>query len=562
MRSGPGLIQKSALPAALVAAVLTLLLFLRSLSCDFVNLDDPYFVLTNLHIRRLDGNLVMWAFSNTNEFWIPLTWISFAVDYALWGLNPAGFHVTNILLHGMNTCLVVLIADRVINGSLPESAEGAQRSAHGTLPGVAGGLIRPVTLVLAGCLWGMHPLRVESVTWVTERKDVLNGLFTLLSVLCYLRYARRIKAPGRANGLARLEFGGALLFFCMSLLAKSISIVLPFVLLVADWYPLQRFKKHQARRVLLEKAPFLLLSTAVALMTLSIASHNKVMASGDTLSLVSRCLASGNALFEYVRRMVWPTGIMPLHVLPYPLPLDYSIKTAIVIMSTLVAIGTVRHTPVVLAVWLCFLIPLLPVLAFFQNGIQAFAARYSYLSSIVPAIAAATCLARLYRLGLKRKHTAATRAGIVVVVAVMVWYSCMTVRLIDVWRNTETLWSRVIELSPSGRSYKERGIYRYTVGDYPGAAADLTQSIRFAEQARVPFTYNLYAFRGAALRHLGRYREAVADLTQAISLYPHPAYYYQRALALGMLGATDQAALDMGRAGANSGALGWFEKPE
>ena len=224
IRESPLRIARNTTTIALAAGLICLLVYLRALSCGFVNLDDPYFILNNEAIRRLDGKLLAWAFGQPGfDLWIPLTWLSLAVDYRFWGLNPLGYHLTNILLHAANTVLVVLIADRLC------------RIRFGEVWGAAGRpYLYPGMLLLAGLLFGIHPLRVESVAWVTERKDVLNGLLSLGSVLLYLRYVQRKEAGQGGSG----AYLCSLFLFALSLMAKSVSVVLPAVLLVADWYPL------------------------------------------------------------------------------------------------------------------------------------------------------------------------------------------------------------------------------------------------------------------------------------------------------------------------------------
>src|SRR6185369_15215948 len=170
---------------ACAAGLICLIVYLRALGCDFVSYDDPDYVLNNPLIRHLDLRLFVPAFSEQyNGWWMPLTWISLAIDYHFWELNPLGYHLTNILLHSFNAGLVVLIAARIwtqiqgqgSGGTLPVSDPAGQRQIE---------YLYPLTMLLAGLLWGLHPLRVESVAWVTERKDVLNGLFSLASILLY-----------------------------------------------------------------------------------------------------------------------------------------------------------------------------------------------------------------------------------------------------------------------------------------------------------------------------------------------------------------------------------------
>src|SRR6185369_5527675 len=185
---------------------------------------------------------------------MPLTWISLAIDYHFWGLDPFGYHLTNVVLHVVNTALVVMIADQLV-GHL-NSAHPENRRVKGVEVGSEGVSLPPClyscVLLLAGLLWALHPLRVESVVWVTERKDVLNGLFSLGTIHFYLRYARVRDAAGN-NGVATRNYIISLLSLLLSLMAKPASVVIPVMLLVADWYPLGRLQAGRLRPVVLEK---------------------------------------------------------------------------------------------------------------------------------------------------------------------------------------------------------------------------------------------------------------------------------------------------------------------
>ena len=387
---------------ALAAAVICLLVFLRALACDFVGLDDGDYILKNTDIRHLDARLLVSAFTRlfAGDYWMPLTWLSFAVDYRFWGLNPLGYHLTNILLHAANAGLAVLIADRLC------------RDRFGR-PGAFAGYryLYPGMLLLAGLLFGIHPLRVESVAWVTERKDVLNGLFALGSILCYLDYAHA-REDGGGTGTARWYYLLSLVLFVLSLMAKPVSVVIPALLLAADWCPLGRLRKGRILPVLAEKIPFFVGSAAMAAAIILIMSGQNSIASGADLPFGLRVIVSGNAVFEYARLQLFPVGILPFYVLAKAIPPAFAVKTAVVVAVTCLCIYAGRRRPWVCATWFSFVIPLLPVLAFFYNGVDiAFAARFTYLPAVVPSIVAAALCAvayeRVARGGQRAAHAAA-----------------------------------------------------------------------------------------------------------------------------------------------------------
>lgn len=540
-------VRKSVISAAVSAGIICFVVYLRALTCGFVNLDDPDFVVTNTAIRQLDSHFWSWAFTTSPfDLWIPLTWLSYAIDYRMWGLNPVGFHLTNILLHGVNTALVVLIADGLLR-------QGKWRWDIQEQPGKYA-----IVLLVAGLLWGIHPLRVESVAWVSERKDVLNGVFSMASILCYLRYARQKEEAGYRRGVAwtyMLSFG----LFMASLLAKPVSVVIPLLLLVADWYPLERLRRGNILAVLAEKIPFLVLSLLVSLITISSGVQNGLFLPVNDLPFSFRVIIAGNAVFEYVRLILWPTGIVPLYVLPNPLPYDYAVKTVAVALAMGLIFYVGRKSRFLTAGLLCFLIPLLPVLGFMQNGTQSHAARYTYLPSVVTAILAAVMIAALYKRSSAGLHRWPAALMTVLTITILATLGGMTVRQIGVWEDSGTMWSRVISFRPVGRAYLYRGMYHVDAENYPAAIDDYTKALDISNRLGMRETYNLYAFRGEVLAKSGNHAEAVVDFTAAIELYPHPRYFYNRGLSLKALGKAREAAADFTAAGMDAGPIAWYE---
>ena len=541
-------VTDSKFSAAFIAATagfVTLLVFLRSLSCGFVNFDDPLYVLNNPLIRQLDIDMLVRVFNEPYAgFWMPLTWISLAVDYHFWGLNPLGYHLTNVVLHAVNTGMVVLIAGRIIQAHGPrgtlQEARWQEKYQY------------PATLLLAGLLWGIHPLRVESVVWVTERKDVLNGLFALSSVLAYIRFARQ-----RDAGEAYLPpYLLAIALFACSLMAKSVSVALPVMLLVIDWSPLGRLKRWSFRALILEKIPFLLLSVVMAVMTIVLMEDSGKLVSYDVFPLGQRALVSGNAIFEYVHLMLYPVGVLPLYVFPNPLPTKFAITSAVAVLGIIGCLFVGRNRPRILVVMICFLLPLSPTLAFFQNGDQILAARFTYLPAVSVSLAAAFGCARFF---CRQEGYRFKRLIFPCAVALIVFYAGMSIHLTGYWKDTGTYWSRIIEIKPIGRAYSDRGRFYLESGDFSAAVSDLTRAAEIATQVGMPEVFNLYAFRGVALASLGRHVEALQDFSTAISLYPAASYYYYRGLSLTALGRAEEAARDFGISGADVGPVRWYK---
>lgn len=537
---------------AMVAALVSLLVFFRAVFGDFVNYDDPRFVIENTGIRNFNADMIVSALTQqfSNDYWAPLTWISFAVDYHFWGVNPAGYHLVNILLHAVNTGLVVLVADKlfkqgrwICNGDADE--QGKARYLY------------PAMLLMAGLLWGLHPLRVESVAWVSERKDVLYGMFALCSVLCYLRDAELI-LQGRGGRGGRRFYFYSLVLFVLALMAKPTSVFLPMLLVVADWYPYGRFNNGKIFKLLIEKLPYFALAAVVTALTVITMSKTTVPYSYNEFSFMDRVLISGHSVFEFCRLMVFPTGIHLFNTIAqiFANPLPTYARTCSVFAFTFYCMYAGRKNPAVIAVWLSFLIPLLPTLAFFQVGVDVtYSTRHSYLASVVPTIAAVALFAGYYKKISRTGNRYLLSSFITIVAIVMVSHVSMTEYLIGFWKNSGVLWSRVIEFNPIGRAYHYRALYLADIGRFSAAADDFMKAAEGAKEAGNPEAFNYYAYAGDAFNRSGRYEKAVAAFSTAIALNPWPEYYYNRGLALKRLGRLSEAVEDLRKADGNRGEV-------
>jgi tetratricopeptide (TPR) repeat protein len=337
--------------------VATFAIFSRTLAADFINYDDDAYVCRNAHV--LSGLTIAnarWAFTTFEAGnWHPLTWLSLQMDESMWGQGPHGFHFTNTLLHSVNAAILFL-----------------------TLATLTG---NPWQSAVAAGLFAWHPLRVESVAWVAERKDVLSTLFWLLAMAAYGSYARR---PSRWRYL------GALAAYTFGLLAKPMVITLPLVLLLLDYWPLGRWPDHTVGdqrgpgwlRLILEKVPFLVLLVGSASITL-VAQANTV----QTLEQFPLAARLANALLgygSYLAKTVWPVGLMPFY--PHPRQGVHMAAAAAslvgLIAITFAAWKSRRSKPYFIVGWLWFVGTLVPVIGLIQVGHQALADRYTYIPSI------------------------------------------------------------------------------------------------------------------------------------------------------------------------------------
>lgn len=538
--------KKTILCLSAATVLICLATYLRALGCGFVNYDDPHYILNNPLIRQLNLDTVVSAFTQAHVgWWMPLTWISFAVDYHFWGLDPFGYHLTNSVLHSINAGLVVLIADRLLK-------TGADKEKP-VLPPES--WIYLATLLLAGLLWGIHPLRVESVVWATERKDVLNGLFTLGATFFYLCYLQAKTVSG--TGTVRF-YALSLIFFALSLMAKSVSVVLPLLLLLLDWYPAGRLRRDNLMPLLMEKLPFAVISALMTMVTIKFTSESNYLVSYEFFTLGQRTLVSGNAIFEYIRLMLFPLDIVALYVIPDPIPPGY-LFTSIIVVALCVCVVLLRKYRWGLATWLGFIIPLLPVLAFLQNGDQSFAARFTYLPSITPSITVAAIVG-LISVKVRSRYPVWQPIAIPALI-LLIFYAVVTVRDISVWQNSETFWTRIVTVRPGAIVHKERGLYYHSIGRFAEAVDDFSAAIRMVPDNWHSYIYNLYAFRGDSLRAIGRYDEALADFNVAINQFPNPQYYYLRGTVLKSMGRGEEAEADFSAAGSNYGTPTWLWIP-
>ncbi|MCM0080610.1 tetratricopeptide repeat protein [Geomonas sp. Red32] len=513
------------LPLGLAAIVLgTLLLYLPALGNGFVNLDDYFYVVNNPGIAQGGSGLLRFAFLSFHaELWIPLTWLSLALDHALWGLNPLGYHLTNVLFHAANSALAAQLAVRLVEAA---RASGAGRE------------VSPLAVgMLAGAWFAVAPLHVESVAWVTERKDVLNGFFALASLLCYLRYAGGDGSGRRWYGDRR--YWGSFILFVLSLMAKSMTVTLPLVLLLLDRYPLDRLGKGKVAAALVEKIPFFLASLAVGVLT--VAAQAGTMQSFEFASPLTRVLVAGRAGAYYLWKLAWPSRLIPFHVHPgntissadpaYLLPL-------LLVVSLTAAAGwgwAAGRARLFSAAWLFFLATLFPVLGFSQSGPQAMADRFTYLPLLGPVAASSVAITRGVALceGRGVRNLLAGLAALALVAQ-----GAVTWRQIGFWRSTETLWSRVVEVAPneSGRAYFERGQQYVNEGAYAKALPDLTTSLEIARAKGFRNIHRIYGLRGNAYLQLGRFPEAASDYRRAIELAPRPEQEYAAGLAAALRG--------------------------
>ncbi len=495
-------------------ALLTFFVYLPALRNEFVNWDDDIYVYDNPHIRSLDAVFFRWAFLGFHiSNWHPLTWMSHAIDYAFWGLNPLGHHLTNIILHAINTGLVVVLVLKLL-----EIAR--ERSARNVPSAFLNDWTILITAGVTGLLFGIHPVHVESVVWVSERKDLLCALFFLLSVLAYANAVRRMGHGAESKGLTPASLLSALCFFILALLSKPMAVTLPMVLLILDWYPLNRIRSsREFWSMNAEKLPFFALSLASSVLTVLAQRTGGAMAAMEVVPLSIRTLVAAESLIAYLGKILLPVNLIPFY--PYPREvslLSFEYLSAIILIAgiTTACIVMVKKQRIWLTAWGYYAATLIPVLGIVQAGGQAMADRYTYLPSLGPFL-----IAGLMSAVVSEKAGRARKRGRVVsitaVLFILISLLFLTVRQIGVWRTGMDLWNYVIQKEPDNAppAYYNRGQIFMNGGRFDKAIGDYSMAIRL-NPAYQEAVYN----RGLAFEKSGQPARAAEDYERAISLNP------------------------------------------
>ena len=508
----------TSLPAWLVpvlVAAITVIVFLPALKAGFVSWDDDRNFVMNAKYRGLGPAQLGWMWTTFHlGHYVPLSWMSLGLDYTLWGMNPAGYHATNVVLHAANAVLVYLLARRIFTHTLPAATTGVLAWAS----------------ALAALLFSLHPLRVESVAWVTERRDVLSMLFMLASILTYLR---------SLDADTRRDYVLSLALFVCALLSKATSLTLPAVLLILNVYPLRRLTRDHWRPVLMELAPYALLSAATAVMTLIALPHLV------QLGLLEKIAVSAYSLVFYLWKTLVPDGLAALYAMPtavHPLEARYVVSVVILVALSVGAWAVRRQWPSVPAAWVAFLVMILPMLGVVQNGPQIAADRYTYFAA--PALTLMLAGAIVSVRGSAEELVNGVALFALGVLGVLTWRQTL------VWRDSRALWTQVLAVEPqsaigqnnmgnvffqerrfndaiahyrraiaSAPNYTEAhnnlGIVLLNQGNFTGAIAEYERAA-----ATNPLDPEPHANLGSALDALGKSAEALAHFERALALDP------------------------------------------
>lgn len=464
-----------------VLIVATLAVYWQVHQFGFINIDDPTFV-NNSYVRQgvtLSG--VRWAFSTTYAgFWHPLTWLSFMLDSQIYGLNARGYHTTNLFFHLSSTLLLFWLFIRMT------------------------GMVWRSTFI--AFLFALHPHHVESVAWIAERKDVLCAFFWMLTLFFYVCYTKK---PDIKRYLLTL------LCFVLALMSKSMVITLPVIMILLDYWPLQRYQSGKGSLMLWqlkEKWPFLLLSIVFSITTLSIWNDPKEV---EHTTLNFRFSNATVAFAAYLQKIFWPHDMHLFHPFSDQLPFwQVIIATLIIFLISVSVITAAKRFPYLFTGWLWYAVILLPVLGITQSGVYWMHEHYTYLPSIGIGIMLGWGLPGL---NIHKKILFPAGIGFLVLMAVISWQEC------HYWKNSITLFSHAIKIVEKdkylayynrARAYDSEGLYQSAIQDY-----------NMAIHLKPDFPSS-YHGRGTSYGKMGQYDPAINDFNKAISLNPDDAEVY------------------------------------
>jgi tetratricopeptide (TPR) repeat protein len=497
--------------------------------------DDRQRILESLPLRSLDGELLRWAFTTlSGSYWMPLSWLSLAVDWRLGNGAPWVFHFHNILLHAVNSVLVLYLGRRVLE---------AGRGQAGARPWEGSAAL------LAALFFAVHPLHTESVAWAVGRRDLLYAFFFLAAMILHLDRATRPKGKG-------LRYAACLVLFALSLMSKPMAVTLPLALLVLDFWPLGRLAS-EGRRALLEKVPFVVMVLPVAWMTMQAPAHTRSSLLVGDLSLLFRTANAFRSVLHYAAKAVIPVGLSPFYPLPRDPDAKWWVVSGLAALVVAAACGAAwrwhRRAPWAVAALAFLLGTLLPVLGLVQAGAHAAADRFLYLPLLAVLLPASVLLGRL---GVEKpRFLAALGAALVLVLG------GATLRQCAVWKGSVTVFERVLSLHPDvpnfiranlAAAYAEAGRLEEALREYDRAAnipPARAQAMALAGKAAVLADLGRDAVAERVLREalaldpdcnqarrnlwvlygrVGRFREALAEIRQAVVLEPRNAENHEK----------------------------------
>lgn len=493
----------------LLLVIPILVVYLQVLGHEFISMDTPKYIELNEYVKKgLSIEGIVWAFT-TFYFanWHPITWLSHMLDVSMFGLSPSMHHLMNVMIHALNTILVFQLLNKITN--------------------------RKTISSFVACVFAIHPMHVESVAWVAERKDLLSAFFFFISASFYINYCR---------SKSMLNYAASILFAAFSLMSKPMLVTLPFVYLLFDFWPLQRIPKDvglkkslliDVGKLILEKIPFFVLAILSSIITIKAQVGYGADQAGISLTLLERMANASVAYSYYLFNAIYPTKLAIFYPHPGTWPTLKIILSGLVIIScSLLVLYKVKNKPYLFVGWFFFVGTLIPVIGLFQVGAQFSADRYTYIPYIGLYIFFAYACADLFEvLKLSRNIL------FLLAITIVVFYSYGAYQYVGKWKDSGTIWLQTLQSTdpyypeilrePQGSQLREgqlKGLrkaylsYGHSLekkGDYKKAAQHFYEAI-LRDPSYAPSHY----FLGHALSKAGQSEDAVKFLENAALLDP------------------------------------------
>jgi tetratricopeptide (TPR) repeat protein len=475
--------NRRSLLICILLAIVTFAVYLPVINYQFVNYDDNVYVVENPHVRSgLSWENIKWGFTAAHHaYWQPLTWLSYMLDCTVFGLNAGASHLINVLFHAANAILLFIVLGRMTKSVWPSAFVAA--------------------------LFALHPLHVESVAWIAERRDVLSTLFWLLTLLFYSRYAERPSGERYLTTIAA---------FILGLLSKPMLVTLPFVLLLLDYWPLERFgdARYRLSRLLLEKVPFIILSAIASAVTFLTSQKTGTIADILCLPLNERIINAIVSYLTYIGKMIWPTSLAVLYPhLGGTIPVSRAvIYGSILVLMTIFFVCYCRRYKYLIVGWLWYLGTLVPVIGIVQVGTQAMADRYTYIPLIGIFIIIAFGVTELLKERPFWKIVLGVLAGISLSACVVV-----TSHQLKYWKDSLSLFGHALAVTKDNYiMHSNYAISLNECGRRDEAASHFAEAVRLMpELPEVHYDY------GNILQKMGKIDQAIEQYEMTLKIDPN-----------------------------------------
>jgi protein O-mannosyl-transferase len=496
--------------------IVSLAAFGRIIGNDFINFDDTAYVTENNHIKLgLNRETIKWALTTTYfSYWHPLTWLSHTLDWSLFGANASGHHLVSLFLHIGAVIFLFLFLNKTTNNIWPSA--------------------------FAAALFALHPLRVESVAWASERKDVLSMFFGMACLYSYAFWAEKEKL---------FQYFLCLILFALALMSKPMMVTLPFVLMLLDYWPLNRWPKafdgksksvNSVGKLIGEKIPFICLTIAASILTFWAQNKEGIVASVEAMSFQSRVYNAIISFVAYLGKTIWPFNLAIFY--PYELswPLwKVLISVIILILITLAVLHYIKKLPFLFVGWFMYLGTLVPVIGLVQVGSQAMADRYTYMPSIGISFMLAWGIPYLIKSeNIRKKVLFPAAIAIIIFLSALTWNQC------GYWKNSRTIFSHALRVTKNNYLvHNNLGVSFLKDGKISEALYHYSRAISI-----VPHYDRYYNNRGDLYARIGMYQSALADFNTAISLKPdYTEAYYNRGITYDKIGQHQPAIEDFNK---------------